>query len=108
MSKKFERKINKDEFVSEKDDSIIICRCEEITKGEIRKAIYDGMTTINEIKRYLRAGMGLCQGQTCTRLIRSIICKELKLKQEEIDVPTPRAPARPITMEKYSEDGINK
>jgi NAD(P)H-nitrite reductase large subunit len=43
---------------------MIICRCEEITKGEIRRAIYDGMYTLTEIRRYLRTGMGLCQGQT--------------------------------------------
>lgn len=50
------------EFVEGPDDDIIVCRCEEITKGEIRRAIYDGMYTVNEVKRYIRPGMGLCQG----------------------------------------------
>ena len=51
-------------FVPAPDDDMIICRCEEVTKGEIRRAVHDGMFTIAEIRRYLRAGMGLCQGQT--------------------------------------------
>ena len=55
------------EFKEMPDDGMIICRCEEITKGEIRKAVHDGMFTLTEIRRYLRTGMGLCQGQTCSK-----------------------------------------
>ncbi len=51
------------------DDDLLVCRCEEITKGEIRRAIHQGMFTIEELRRYLRCGMGLCQGQTCGRLV---------------------------------------
>ncbi len=48
-------------FVPKPDDDLIVCRCEEITKGEIRKAIHEGMRTMTEIRRFLRPGMGLCQ-----------------------------------------------
>ena len=65
------------EFVEGPDDDIIVCRCEEITKGEIRRAIYDGMYTVNEVKRYIRPGMGLCQGLTCGRNVKEIIAREL-------------------------------
>ena len=34
------------EFVPAPDDDMLICRCEEITKGEIRKAVHDGMWTM--------------------------------------------------------------
>ena len=61
--RKMIRVANPEPFVAKDDDDMIICRCEEITKGEIRKAVYDGMRTTNEVKRYLRAGMGLCQGR---------------------------------------------
>ena len=57
------------EFVPAPDDDMLICRCEEITKGEIRKAVHEGMWTMTEIRRYLRTGMGLCQGQTCAKLV---------------------------------------
>lgn len=86
------------EFVSMPDDNQIICRCEEITKGEIRKAIYDGMLTMTEIKRYLRPGMGLCQGMTCGRNVKSIVARELKIPLNEVEEPTPRAPMRPIAL----------
>ena len=35
-------------FVSRPDDDLIVCRCEEITKGEIRKAVHEGMFTMTE------------------------------------------------------------
>ena len=44
-------------FVPQPDDDMIVCRCEEITKGEIRRAVHDGMFTLTEIRRYLRTGM---------------------------------------------------
>ncbi|WP_368490996.1 (2Fe-2S)-binding protein [Clostridium sp. BJN0013] len=108
MSKTIERVLLDEEFISETDDSVIICRCEEITKGEIRKAVYDGMRNMNEVKRYLRVGMGLCQGQTCTKLVKSIIAKELGINPGEIEVPIPRSPTRPVSMQTYANDGINK
>ncbi len=67
------------EFRQEEDDDRIICRCEEITKGEIRKAVHEGMFTLTEIRRYLRTGMGLCQGQTCSKMVRQIVAKELQV-----------------------------
>lgn len=91
------------EFEPHKDDDLIICRCEEITKGEIRKAIYDGMLTLNEIKRYLRAGMGLCQGLTCERIVRDIVAKELKIKPTELEETTSRPPARPVMAKIYAD-----
>ena len=45
------------EFVPGPDDDMIVCRCEEVTKGEIRKAVHEGLWTIAEIRRYLRCGM---------------------------------------------------
>lgn len=91
-------------FSPEPDDDLIICRCEEITKGEIRKAIHDGMFTLNMVKRYLRPGMGLCQGQTCGIHVRRIIAKELGIPLSQVGFSTPRSPARPVVMEEYGRD----
>jgi len=55
-------------------EKIIVCRCEDVTLADIRRAIWDlGYTTYDEVKRYTRAGMGPCGGKTC----RQIILKEL-------------------------------
>lgn len=94
------------EYIRQPDDDVVICRCEEITKGEIRRAIFDGMRTMNEIKRYLRTGMGLCQGQTCSRLVNGIAARELGLAASQVEIPAPRSPVRPVPMKTYAEDGI--
>lgn len=95
------------EFVPAADDDILICRCEEITKGEIRKAVHDGIFTMEEMRRYLRNGMGLCQGQTCGKLVKNIMAKELKISPLDLEPETSRAPMRPIEMEIYAKDGGN-
>ena len=91
-------------FEARPDDDVIVCRCEEITKGEIRRAVHAGMYTMNEVKRCLRAGMGLCQGQSCNKNVRAIIAQELGIPQDQVDVITARAPARPVPMGVYGND----
>jgi NAD(P)H-nitrite reductase large subunit len=105
MSKLIDRTPPAKDFALQPGDDLIICRCEEITKGEIRRAVFDGMNTVNEVKRYLRCGMGLCQGQNCARLVRGIIARELAASQSEVALFAPRAPARPVPMEIYANDG---
>lgn len=80
------------------DDDVIVCRCEEITAGEIRKAIRKyKATTVTEVKRRVRAGMGLCQGRTCGKLVSRIIAEETGKKMNEIKGSTDRPPVRPVT-----------
>jgi len=86
------------EFVPQADDDMIICRCEEITKGEIRRAVHDGMWTITEIRRFLRCGMGLCQGQTCARLVKDIAARECGVPYSSLEPATSRAPMRAAEM----------
>ncbi len=94
-----DRSRNIGKFLPAKDDDMIICRCEEVTKGEIRRAVHDGMFTITEIRRYLRTGMGLCQGQTCAKLVKGIVARELQISPAELEPATSRAPMRPTEME---------
>lgn len=84
--------------------SKIICRCEEITEEEILKAIKDGATTVDEIKKFTRAGMGLCQGRTCRRTVEKILAKELNKKVEEIRTSSYRTPVRPVKMKVLKEE----
>lgn len=92
-------------YVPADDDDLLVCRCEEVTKGEIRKAVHEGMTTIEELRRYLRCGMGLCQGQTCGRLVKGIVARELGVKPTDVEPATSRSPMRPIEMEVAARDG---
>lgn len=98
MSNIKDRSKNDFPFTPAPDDDLIICRCEEITKGEIRRAVHDGMYTLTEIRRYLRTGMGLCQGQTCQKIVKGIVARELKETPNKLRAVTARAPMRPVEM----------
>ena len=50
-------------------DEAIICRCERVTAGEVRKAISEGVRDINQLKAITRAGMGACGSKTCRPMI---------------------------------------
>ena len=104
MSKVIDRSKDIGEFKPQPDDDMLICRCEEITKGEVRKAVHDGMWTLTEIRRYLRQGMGLCQGQTCARLVKGIVARELGISPAELEPATSRAPMRPVEMKVFGKE----
>mgnify|MGYP004581304937 FL=1 len=95
------------EFVPMPDDDMIVCRCEEVTKGEIRRAIHEGMFTMTEIRRFLRVGMGLCQGNTCGRIVKGIIAAELGQRPAELEDCTARGPARPVTIGVLGQEEFN-
>jgi len=91
-------------YYEQPDDDRIICRCEEVTKGEIRKAVHAGMFTLKEVRKYLRTGMGLCQGQTCGKLVTGIIARELGISPADMESAAARAPMRPIEMGVLARD----
>jgi NAD(P)H-nitrite reductase large subunit len=76
---------------------MFVCRCEEVTVGEVRQAISDGAIDVVGVKRRTRAGMGLCQGRTCERLVQQILAQELGKSPAEVGSSSVRPPVRPIT-----------
>ncbi|HBC32225.1 MAG TPA: (2Fe-2S)-binding protein [Clostridiales bacterium] len=86
----------------------LICRCEEISREEIEAAISDGAVTINEVKRFTRAGMGLCQGRTCRRLVERILSEKTNTPLSEIIPSTYRQPVRPVRSDLIQEHINNK
>ena len=69
----------------------IICRCEEISKGEILQAIHNplGVCSITSIKYRCRATMGRCQGGYCETRIMELLRQELGLSEEDICLDGP-------------------
>jgi sarcosine oxidase subunit alpha len=57
------------------DDETIICRCERVKAGDIRKMIRSGVRDLNQLK-VLRCGMGACGGKTCQSLILRLFQQE--------------------------------
>ena len=86
------------------EDQHLICRCEEVTEEEIRQAVRDGAHTIAGVKRRTRAGMGLCQGHTCSKLVARIIAEETGKPLAEILPATARPPVRPIAVRTLCSD----
>ena len=83
-----------EEQVQRIDDDDIVCRCERVTAGEIRKLIREGVRDLNHLKALTRAGMGACGGKTCPALIARIFREE--------GVPAPQVTPftqRPVFME---------
>ena len=72
----------------------VICRCEEITEGEIRAAIRArvGARTLDGVKRRTRSGMGRCQGGFCTPRLIEILGQELGLPPDAFLVSRKTAP----------------
>ena len=80
-------------------DDVIVCRCEEVSAGEIRAAVRDGCSSLAAIRRYTRAGMGLCQGRTCTLLLYQILTEEVQ-GTREVEPPRVRPPVRMLSLER--------
>lgn len=96
----------------EPSDDMIVCRCEEVTLGEIKRAIREGARDVVGVKRRVRAGMGLCQGRTCERLVQQIIAQELNVQVSEVGSSSVRPPVRSITFgelafKKLPVDGVS-
>lgn len=83
----------------------LICRCEEITKEEIVEAIREGRHSVTSIKRALRAGMGACQGRTCSRLILQLLAEEGVIRREEAQSDKPRFPLTPLRLGSLLTEG---
>lgn len=66
--------LDRAEFVANNPDyGKIICRCEQVSEGEIREAIRRGARSVEAIKRRTSAGMGRCQGSYCRQQIIKLL-----------------------------------
>jgi len=79
-------------------DEVIACRCEEITAGQIRRAVRLGAQGPNQVKAFIRCGMGPCQGRICGPIASVVIARALGVPVGEIGAHRPRAPYKPITV----------
>lgn len=62
----------------------VVCRCEQITEGEIREAIRRGARSLDGVKRRVRAGMGRCQGGFCSPRTLELLHEELGIRMTEL------------------------
>ncbi len=79
-------------------DETVICRCENVTAGEIRLAVAQGGTGPSQLKSFTRCGMGPCQGRGCAMAAAEIMAEELGCDIRAIGRHDIRAPLKPIPL----------
>ncbi len=72
-------------------DTTLVCRCEEVTAGDLRSAKAGGAGSLGALKKATRAGMGRCQGRMCGATVARIAGAA-----EESGFAAPRAPLKPV------------
>jgi NADPH-dependent 2,4-dienoyl-CoA reductase/sulfur reductase-like enzyme len=80
------------------DDDVVVCRCEEVTAGQIRAAAAAGAQGPNQAKAFLRAGMGPCQGRMCGPVVSEIMAAALGRSVEETGYYRIRPPLKPLSV----------
>ncbi len=88
-------------------ENTIICRCEDLTLKEVRDWIAQGYTTVEEIKRVSRIGMGPCQGSTCRDHLLRELAKVNNKTIEEMEPGVVRPPATPVKLETFARGDLD-
>ena len=76
----------------------IICRCEDVTREELREAYREGFTEIESLKRYTGIGTGICQGKGCLCEAALELASLRQVPAAEIPPITIRQPAEPLLL----------
>tara|TARA_R110002110_G_scaffold12206_6_gene58212 strand:+ start:1167 stop:2561 length:1395 start_codon:yes stop_codon:yes gene_type:complete len=84
-------------------DEAIVCRCEEITAGEIRRIAASGCPGPNQMKSFCRAGMGPCQGRMCSLTVTRLMADVQQTDPSEIGHYRLRMPIKPVTVAEMAQ-----
>lgn len=79
-------------------DDTIVCRCEEVTAGDIRRAAGLGCLGPNQAKAFSRAGMGPCQGRYCGLSVTRILSDSNGIAPDQTGYYRIRPPLKPVTL----------
>ncbi|WP_028717122.1 NAD(P)/FAD-dependent oxidoreductase [Paracoccus sp. J39] len=79
-------------------DEVVACRCEEVRCGEIRASLAVGAAGPNQLKAFLRCGMGPCQGRICGPTLAQLTARMRGVTMEEAGWLTVRPPLRPVSV----------
>lgn len=80
-------------------DSAIVCRCEMISAGELRRTVNEkGACEVNRAKAFSRVGMGRCQGRYCSQAGAEVIAAAAGVQVQEVGRQRGQAPVKPLSM----------
>ena len=87
------------QWIAPRDPETIVCRCEEITAGELRRIVTDQHCPgPNQLKSFVRCGMGPCQGRLCGLTVTEIIAEASGRTVEDVGYYRIRPPIKPVTV----------
>ena len=85
------------DWAAQAPDDLVICRCEEITAGDLRRtATATGAVEINRLKALTRVGMGRCQGRMCGLAAAEILAHCTGQSPQDVGRLRGQAPVKPI------------
>lgn len=81
-------------------DEVTLCRCENVTIGEIRQAMAQdlGPAEVNRVKAMTRCGMGRCQGRICGPALQEVVAEAAGFDGAEAGRLRMQAPVKPIAL----------
>ncbi|HEY0202283.1 MAG TPA: NAD(P)/FAD-dependent oxidoreductase, partial [Burkholderiaceae bacterium] len=86
-----------DGWAAQADDALVVCRCENVTAGDLRRAVREtGADEINRLKALTRVGMGRCQGRMCGVAATEILAHAANLPLPDAGRLRAQAPIKPI------------
>ncbi len=80
------------------EGNTIVCRCEEVAARQVIDAVALGCTGPNQVKAFLRCGMGSCQGRFCALTVTEMIARARKVSPADIGCYRYRFPVKPVTL----------
>ncbi len=81
----------------------LICRCEEITFGQVEAALAETMSEVGAVKRRTRLGMGRCQGRYCAPVLEALMAERMGAERGEFTGFAPRVPVKPVSIEELAQ-----
>ena len=75
----------------------IICKCMDVTRGELRCSVAEGFDAVETLKRYTSMGMGPCQGKQCYEAVARLAAQDTGMPAVEAMPTTMRPPFSPVS-----------
>jgi thioredoxin reductase/bacterioferritin-associated ferredoxin len=91
------------ELMIPENDQTVVCRCEEITAGQIRQALELGAVGPNQLKTQTRVGMGPCQGRMCGLTVSEMIADHFEMDVPQVGYYHVRPPIKPVTVNELAD-----
>lgn len=84
-------------------DNTIVCRCEEVTAGDIRGMARLGCRGPSQAKAFGRQGMGPCQGRYCGLTVTGLLAAETGQSPDQTGYYRIRPPFKPVTLQELAD-----